>query len=155
MSRKHSILDDLITLPWWFNLFLAAVVYVSLKFWLPTFEFQSPVFKGLSTTFPNFAGLFAAVLVFAAAISALHAWRKGELLNRQTSISSVKELPWKDFEYLVGEAYRRKGYQVQENTGTGPDGGIDLTLTREGERYLVQCKNWKTKSVGVPAIYIP
>jgi restriction system protein len=152
MPRKHSILDDLITLPWWFNLFLAAVVYVSLKFWLPTIEFHSPVFKGLSTAFPHFAGLFAAVLVFAAAISAFHAWRKGELLDRQTSMRSVKELPWKDFEHLVGEAYRRKGYQVQENNGTGPDGGIDLTVTKDGEKHLVQCKNWRIRAVGVPVI---
>lgn len=41
---------------------------------------------------------------------------------------------------------------MQANTGTGPDGGVDLTITREGERYLVQCKNWKTQSVGVPII---
>jgi restriction system protein len=152
MARRHSTLDDLLTLPWWFNLMLAAIVYVFLKFWLPTIEFQSPVFKGLATAIPNMAGIFASVLVFSAVMSALHSWRKGELLNKQTSIRSVKELPWKDFEFLVSEAYRRKGYNVQEDIGTGPDGGIDLTLTQGGEKHLVQCKNWRTKAVGVPVV---
>lgn len=152
MARHSSTLDDLISLPWWFNLILAAVIYVSLRFWLPTIEFHNPAIKGIATTTPHLAGLFASVLVFAALMSALVSWRKGELLNKQTGIRSVKELPWKDFEYLVGEAYRRKGFHVEENTGTSPDGGIDLTLTKDGEKHLVQCKNWKTKPVGVPVV---
>lgn len=131
---------------------MAATVYVFLKFWVPTIEFHSPVFKGLATAIPNMAGIFASVLVFAAVMSALHSWRKGELLNKQTSIRSIKELPWKDFEFLVGEAYRRKGYNVREDIGAGPDGGVDLTLTKGGKKYLVQCKNWKTKPVGVSVV---
>ena len=131
---------------------MAATVYVSLKYWLPTIEFHSPAFKGLAATIPNMAGIFASVLVFAAVMSALHSWRKGELLNKQTGISSVKSLSWRNFEYVVGEAYRRKGFHVEENTGSGPDGGIDLTLTKDGETYLVQCKNWRVRAVGVKVI---
>jgi hypothetical protein len=40
------MLDDLITLPWWFNLALGGVVYFGLKYYLPTVEFKSPVFQG-------------------------------------------------------------------------------------------------------------
>ena len=152
MPRRQSTLDDLIALPWWISLTVAAIVYVALKFWLPSIESQSPALRGIAGATPILADLFASVLVFIAAISAFHAWRKGELLNKQTGISSVKSLPWKDFEHLLGEAYRRKGFHVQDNTGTGADGGIDLTLSKEGEKYLVQCKNWKTKSVGVPVV---
>jgi hypothetical protein len=36
------------------------------------------------------------------------------------------------------EAYRRKGFAVQENGGGGADGGIDLILRRGGETWLVQ-----------------
>jgi hypothetical protein len=32
MRRRKSFLDDLMTLPWWFNLALAAVVYFGLKY---------------------------------------------------------------------------------------------------------------------------
>ena len=131
---------------------MAAIVYVAFRFWLPSIEFSNQLYRGIASAAPSIANIFAAVLVFATVMSALHSWRKRELLNKQTGISSIKSLPWKDFEYLVSEAYRRKGYNVQENTGAGADSGIDLTLTKDGEKHLVQCKNWKTKSVGVPVV---
>ena len=90
--------------------------------------------------------------MFTAAVSAFIAWRKGELLNKQTSISSVKSLSWKSFENLVGEAYRRTGCHVQDNTSSHPGGRIDLTVTKEGEKYLVQCKNWRVSAVGVKIV---
>jgi restriction system protein len=61
-------------------------------------------------------------------------------------------LPWKDFELLVSEAYRRQGYTVQENVGGGSDGGIDLVLSKDGNRSLIQCKNWKSSKVGVTTV---
>ena len=152
MARRRSLLDDLITLPWWFSLALAAIVYISLKYYLPVIEFDSPIFHGIGNTLPQSAGIFAGFLVFTAVLSAYLAWRKGELVDRQTSINSIKSISWKDFEYLVAEAYRRQGYSVQENTGGGADGGIDLVLKKDGRTTLVQCKNWKTQSVGVSTI---
>lgn len=152
MPKRTSFLDDLITLPWWFSIALATVVYFGLKFYLPTVHFQSPAFQGIGKAFPNMAGMFASIFIFTAAISAYHAWRRGELLDRQTSVNSIKEISWKDFEYLVSEAYRRQGYSVQENTGGGADGGVDLVLSKNGERTMVQCKNWKSSKVGVTTI---
>ena len=152
MARKTSFADDLIKLPWWVNLILAAVAYLSLKYWVPNIEAQSIVFQGLIRAAPNFANIIAGILIFIAATSAFHAWRKGQLLNKQTSTQSIQDLPWKDFEYLVSEAYRRKGYTVQENLAGGADGGIDLTLNKNGKLSLVQCKNWKNQTVGVSTI---
>lgn len=152
MARRRSLLHDLITFPWWFSLTLAAIVYVSLKYYLPDVQFQSLVFQGIGKALPQSAGIIASILVFTAALSAYFAWRKGELLDRQTDINSIRDLPWKDFEYLVAEAYRRQGYSVQENTGGGADGGIDVILNKDGKTTLVQCKNWKAKSVGVSTI---
>ena len=138
MPKKRSLLADLIALPWWYNLALAAIVYFGLKYYFPTIELKSPAFQGIGTALPNLAGMFASIFVLAAAISAYHAWRKGELLDRQTSVKSIKDLHWKDFEYLVSEAYQRQGYSVQENTGGGADGGLDLVLGKDGNRILVQ-----------------
>lgn len=152
MPKRRSLVDDLITFPWWFNLALAAVVYFGLKYYLPTVELKSPAFQGIGNALPNLAGLFASIFVMTAAVSAIHAWRRGELLDRQTSVKSIKAIDWKDFEYLVGEAYRRQGYLVQENTFAGADGGIDLVLSKDGERILVQCKNWRVRKVGVSTV---
>lgn len=90
--------------------------------------------------------------LFTATLSAFHSWRKGNLLNRQTGIKSLQGLSWKEFEFLVSEAYRLQGYSVTDNLGFGSDGGVDLILVRNGEKYLVQCKNWKTSKVGVKPV---
>ncbi len=59
---------------------------------------------------------------------------------------------WREFEELVGEAYRRQGYAVEENQGAGPDEGIDLVLTKGGDLVLVQCKHWRAVKVDVKIV---
>jgi restriction system protein len=61
-------------------------------------------------------------------------------------------MTWLEFEVLVGEAFRQKGYKVQELGGTSPDGGVDLVLTKGSEKFLVQCKQWKAFKVGVDVV---
>ncbi len=55
-----------------------------------------------------------------------------------------------EFEWLVGEVFRRDGWTVEE-TGRrdGPDGNVDLRLTKGGQHALVQCKRWASWVVGV------
>jgi hypothetical protein len=55
-----------------------------------------------------------------------------------------------EFEFLVGELFRREGWKVEE-TGRqdAPDGNIDLKLSRGRQRRIVQCKRWTAKWVGV------
>jgi hypothetical protein len=62
----------------------------------------------------------------------------------------LRLLDAQEFEWLVGEVFRREGWKVEE-TGRqdGPDGGIDLIVTRQGEKRIVQCKRWTAKWVGV------
>jgi len=65
------------------------------------------------------------------------------------------ELPWmswRDFERLVGEMFRQRGFKVTGFGGHGPDGGVDLGLSKNGGRFLVQCKHWKKQQVGVTAV---
>lgn len=45
--------------------------------------------------------------------------------------------------------YRNQGYIVNRKGGAKPDGGVDLILVKNGESSAVQCKHWKTWSVGV------
>jgi restriction system protein len=41
---------------------------------------------------------------------------------------------------------------VTETGGGGADGGVDLELGKGGERFLVQCKQWKAFKVGVTTV---
>jgi restriction system protein len=66
--------------------------------------------------------------------------------------SALDGMTWQQFERLVGEAFRLQGYQVIETGGGGADGGVDLVLTRDGEKHLVQCKQWRAFKVGVDVV---
>lgn len=61
-------------------------------------------------------------------------------------------MSWQSFEKLVGELYRRQGYSVEERGGEDADGGIDLVLRQSNEIILVQCKQWRTRQVGVATV---
>ena len=73
----------------------------------------------------------------------------GARINPKNAIASMT---WRDFERVIGAAFRRQGFNVTELGGNGPDGGIDLVLTKDGRRQLVQCKHWKEWKVGVAVV---
>ena len=150
--RNRSVLEDIATLPWWVITILAFIVYVSMKYLLPAMDFRNPFFNAMAKALPQFASYAAGLFLILAAISAFHSWRKGELFDRQTGIETIRSLGWQEFEELVGEAYRRKGYRVEETGGGGADGGVDLILKKNGETLLVQCKHWRQDKVGVKVV---
>jgi HJR/Mrr/RecB family endonuclease len=61
----------------------------------------------------------------------------------------LRSMDWFQFEQMVALVYRRLGYTVTRRGGANPDGGIDLFVERHGQRFAVQCKQWKTWNVGV------
>jgi len=93
-----------------------------------------------------------ALFIIGAVASGIRGDHRKKLLDQQTGLHSIRAMSWQEFEILVGEAYRRKGYTVRENGGGGADGGIDLFLSKNGERTVVQCKRWKTSSINVSLV---
>ncbi len=85
-------------------------------------------------------------------LSALGAMRRRKLLDQQTGLESLRAMSWKEFELLVGEAYRRLGYRIEETGQGGADGGIDLALRKDGAIVLVQCKQWRNQRIGVAVV---
>ncbi len=150
--RGRSIIDELAILPWWINVILAFVIYFLFNYLFPNINFQNPFYKGIAMALPGLAPFAVVILLFIAAVSAYNALRKGDLLDRQMGTATLREIDWKEFEELVGEAFRRKGYSVTETGGGGADGGVDLIIRKGGERLLVQCKHWKMDKVGVKVI---
>lgn len=94
-----------------------------------------------------------ATLVFGAIASIFGRMRRKKLFDSVASDENTLEsISWREFELLVGEAFRRKGFTVQETGQGGADGGIDLVLLKDGEKYLVQCKQWRRQLVQVNVI---
>lgn len=54
---------------------------------------------------------------------------------------TLDSIGWANFELLVGELFRRTGYEVEITSGLGADGGKDLMLRKGGKLVVVQCKN--------------
>ena len=166
--RKQSFVEDLIEitskLPWWVGVALAMVAYV----WLHNVavsEVTAVVQSGKmgdfvgQTVFKTLAsvGQYLLPLVFlvGAAMSAFGCLKRRALHEQvaaSTDRSALNDMSWQQFEALVGEAFRRKGYAVTEIGGGGADGGIDLALKKEGETFLVQCKQWKAYKVSVTTV---
>jgi len=136
MPRKNdSFINDLVACPWWISLILAVSTFVALKF-----------------LYPSLAAIGAMVFLATAVVSAIKAYESGTLLKSQTSLESIRALSWREFEKLIAEAYRMNGYQVEGNSGAGADGGVDVVARKDGRTTLIQCKQWKTQSIGVKVI---
>jgi len=95
--------------------------------------------------------IIPAGLLIGALVSFIKQKRCVELIGsvRGPSGRDVSSLSWQEFERLVAQGFRQRGFQVTERGGAGPDGGVDLTLARGHERFLVQCKQWRAQQVGV------
>lgn len=165
---KSSPLGDVFELvsmaPWWIGVVLAIAIYIGLH------SYASHVVAPVATAaqmigsvqqiiFRTLAGIFQyilpAVCLAAAGASAWKSSQRRALTKGVTasgSASSLDGMTWQEFELLVGEAFRQKGYKVLELGGSGPDGGVDLVLRKGSETCLVQCKQWKAFKVGVTVV---
>ena len=101
-----------------------------------------------------FQYLVPAGLVIGATASFIKRARRQSLFTKAHSnpMATISSMTWQQFEMLVGESFRRRGFAVAERGGNGPDGGVDLILSRAGERYLVQCKHWRARQVSVTVV---
>jgi restriction system protein len=157
MSRKSKCLADdifdmLSAAPWWLGVAVAAAFWIGGMFVGHPDPKVASINTALAPIYKFFLNFFAVVALFAAAVSAVKQLLRRKLLDRQEDLQSIRNLSWREFEQLVGEAYRRQGYDVEETGGGGPDGGIDLVLRGNGETVLVQCKQWRVLQVGVDKV---
>jgi restriction system protein len=169
MSRRSSLFDDLMTLgarlPWGVSLALACVSFLAFQWIYVHFSTPEPApsMADLATVAQHrLWGTLASILrfvvpiglVIGSVVSMIKRRRTKASFDRVAKIGSseVSRLSWREFEAMIGEGFRRRGYRVTGNESDGPDGGIDLVLVRGAERVLVQCKHWRRYSVGVAVI---
>jgi len=152
---RNSIIEDIFDMttnaPWWVGVVIAVILWIVGLVVDASTPNNAPTaaFHMLGRYFLN---LVACVVLVAAAVSAVKKLLRRRLLDRQDGLPSLRALSWREFEQLVGEAYRRQGYDVEETGGGGADGGIDLILRGHGETVLVQCKQWRAQQVGVDKV---
>jgi len=167
-QRKAGLAEDVMEivsrLPWWAGVGLAALAYL----YLHQVASQVVVLEtqpgrvgamAVQTIWKTLAGvgqyLIPALCLIGAGVSA---WRRhhrqglvADVVQSQ-SAGALDGMSWTAFEMLVGEGFRLQGYRVAETGGGGADGGVDLVLTKGGEKFLVQCKQWRAMKVGVEIV---
>ena len=132
---------------------VAVIVFAAVRWLLPAFAGSNTILRQLGVALHGYAWWFAVPFFLAtAALAAASSFHRRRLLDDQVGLETLRALSWQDFERLVGEAYRRQGYVVEEVGGSAPDGGIDLLLHRQSRKTVVQCKRWKSAQVGVSLI---
>lgn len=142
--RQTNRLPWMVALPWPAGVALGVVGFLFIRHGL-----------GESQLAKAFAPLGWAVLTMCwlgALASFIAGTKRKQLLDAQAGLGSLGAMTWQQFEVLVGEAFRRKGYNVEENGLGGADGGINLILIKDGRRELVQCKQWRNQQVGVAVV---
>ncbi len=166
--RKDRPLDDLFAiaakLPWPAGVGLAAASFLLLR-WYSSGEPVAPTDVGQMGAFAAKSffrtmatiGQFVLPLVFLGGAAAGFAAKRKRIQLVETVATSAAPdildgMSWREFESLVEEAFRLRGYSVKRIGGGGPDGGVDLELKRSNETILVQCKQWRAYKVGVQVV---
>ena len=153
MSRRNERLGNLLLMaPWWVSAGLGVLAYVGLRWVLPAFASQDKLVQAVIAGVSKLAPFVAFAFGLTAVGSALLGAKRRRLVDEQQSLETLRATSWKDFECLVAEAYRRQGFTVDYSLSKGSDGGVDLVLQKDGRKSLVQCKQWKTFSVGRPVL---
>lgn len=168
MARhKNSFIEDIVDvaskLPWWAGVLMALVSYAVLHSYAssPVSTLAGPgqmgsfMVKSLTKTLALF-GQFVLPFAFllGALVSFINARKQNKLYENVASaqkVGALGEMSWKEFEMMVSEFFRRRGFSTSL-TGDGADGGVDIVLKKDSEKYLVQCKQWKAYKVGVPQV---
>jgi restriction system protein len=169
MARRQGFFDDLMSiglkLPWKVGVAAAVAIFVALH--VVAVNTQTPVSAKTVADMGvvvqhQFIHLFAAFFQYIIPAGLLIGTTAGYFKQRQSGAlfavaranlkPALTSMSWRDFERLVGEVFRRQGFTVSGFGGHGPDGGVDLGLTKNGQRFLVQCKHWRKRQVGVTVV---
>ena len=164
--RQGAAFDfsDLVAmLPWWGGIGLALASHVlldrlSVPSSTPMQAGQMGVFvqQALIAGFASIGRWLVPLLcLLGAAVSFMRRRRRRMLVGTVTdsdAAAALDGMSWREFELLVGESFRRQGWQVTEQGDAQADGGVDLILRRDRETFVVQCKQWKAFKVGVGVV---
>lgn len=163
-SGAEAIMDLVARMPWWVGVALAIASYAIFHALAAR---PQPVMTNPKAVSANLGWMMVSgvslglqyvvpiLCLFGAALSFFRRRQRTSLAANVTasdSAQSLEGMSWREFEMLVGEALRLQGYQVKEQGGAQPDGGVDLMVTKGSEVFLVQCKQWKAFKVGVDVV---
>jgi len=150
-KRLVAWLDPGSKLPWWAGVALAGLAYFGLE------NLSVPAGPDGAQPAMLAVGRYLLTAVFLA-VALRSAY--GRLRRRRSHIAAsgrpgagaLDAMSRQQFETLLSEAYRRKGYAVSATGNGSPDGGVDLSLRKGDAHILVYCRQWRALQVGVNSV---
>ena len=125
--KKTSPIEDLLdiasSIPWKISLIIAVISYFFFHYFATQALPVATDLKSITDSLPkqifiNFSKflqyIIPVVFVIGACVSSFKSKHRSKLLDKQSGIESIRDMSWQDFELLVGEAFRRKGFEVRE-----------------------------------------
>jgi len=147
-------------LPWWISVGIAILLFAIVPFRVPQ---TGNVFLPNQMTGLVIAMIFGAIFKYAIPAALFlgglkNLFQRGKSawmfknINTNGAKETLRELSWKDFEFLISEYFKKENFRVDLINANGADGGIDIKLYKNGELFLVQCKHYKAWKVPVQVV---
>ena len=121
--KQKSIIEILISIPWWVHLFLIAGILLSPSF-INEYIYNNPnqiLYVINKKIMPEFTWIISGFLFLFMLIQFLSRYKKRKLFFNEYDIEQLKRISWQDFELLVTETFKRDGYKVKEAGGAQAD----------------------------------
>ena len=126
--REGSLFDILSRSPWWISLVIAAILFVIMRYFLPDL-------LAAATTLP---------FLIIAGVAGWRQWQQPSARKVAAGLERIRAMRWQEFSKLLGDTYRRAGYEVVACATPG----ADLELRKDGYTTLVSGKRWKVTQPG-------
>lgn len=127
---------------------LSAGAYAALAWVVPVINEGQTLLRPFTPIVVHMAPAAAFLMLLAAAVSAYRQLCKGWLAGAAAGEDPRR----RQFEDLVCEAFRRKGFMVLNDVEDGPARGADIWLRKKGQVAFVHCRHWKDETVGAGAV---
>lgn len=131
---------------------VAGAAYLLFTVVLPAAMSFDPALTPLCRLSRAVAPLVGTILLLPLLISIWRMLGERWLVRQLTDLASLRAMTWDQLEMVVRRLYEQQGFSAQRIGGAGADGGVDLQLQRGGRVWLVQCKQWRARQVGIQVV---
>jgi restriction system protein len=156
-KRKASGIRHILWMHWPVGILLGVVAYAGTRYGIGGYVAASAhtphALTGRpSDTYALLAWLLLGACWFGALLSCIGLRQRMHRLEVRNRLDELCDLAWPEFKALVTEAFRRRGYAVEETVEDDIEGEADLILHRGGAATVVRCRQWRSRQIDVKAV---
>jgi restriction system protein len=127
--KKRGLFDEIAASPWWVGVAFGVIGYPVLRWLVPWLVIEHPLLKGIAGGMEVVALVWLMACFGASGLSLLHGLLRRSLYERTRDADDLSGLSWQHFEKLVGEYFRRQGFQVRETGSPAGENGMSCSAS--------------------------